>query len=91
MKTFPHVIAVALLGVVAVGIAAPAGVAPAKLAEIPKRMQAFVDDNTVSGAVTLVAHHGQIVSLEAVGWADLANKKPMRSDSLFWIASMPSP
>ena len=37
--------------------AAPAVLDPPKRAEIPKRMQAFVDDATISGAVTLVAHH----------------------------------
>lgn len=54
-------------------------------------MQAFVEDNTISGAVTLVARKGEIMSLEAVGLADIANKKPMRPDSLFWIASMTKP
>src|SRR5258708_14938948 len=67
------------------------GMDAAKLAEIPKRMQAFVDDGTLAGAVTLVARHGQIASLEAVGRADVAGEKPMRPDSLFWIASMTKP
>ena len=62
-----------------------------KLKAIPERMQKFVDDGTVSGAVTLVAHKGEIMSVEAVGLADIANKKPMRTDSLFWIASMTKP
>ena len=54
-------------------------------------MQKFVDDGTVSGAVTLVGRQGQIASLEAVGFADLKTKAPMRTDSLFWIASMTKP
>ena len=54
-------------------------------------MQGFVDDGTVAGVVTLVAHKGEVVSIEAVGLADIANKKPMRPDSLFWIASMTKP
>lgn len=62
-----------------------------KLADIPKRMKAFVDDGTVAGVVTLVAHKGEVASLEAVGWADLEAKKPIRPDSLFWIASMTKP
>src|SRR6266498_3207480 len=53
--------------------AAPtAGFDPARLKEIPARMQKFVDDSTVAGAVTLVARHGQVASVEAVGYADLA-------------------
>ena len=30
-------------------------------------------------------------SLEAIGYADVAAKKPMRTDRLFWIASMSKP
>src|SRR5262245_26241670 len=91
MKTLRHLIPLVLFGLVASGLGAPANVASPKLAEVPTRMQAFVDDGTVSGAVTLVAHHGKIIGLDAVGLADLANKKPMRPDSLFWIASMTKP
>jgi CubicO group peptidase (beta-lactamase class C family) len=54
-------------------------------------MQKFVDDSTVAGAVTLVSRHGQVASVEAVGYADLATKAPMRADNLFWIASMTKP
>jgi CubicO group peptidase (beta-lactamase class C family) len=53
-------------------------------------LQRFVDDQTVAGAVGLVARDG-MVSVEAVGFADLAAKKPMREDNLFWIASMTKP
>ena len=70
---------------------ARASVDPARLREIPARLQKFVDEQTIAGAVTLVARHGQVVSLEAVGYEDLATKKPMRRDSLFWIASMTKP
>jgi CubicO group peptidase (beta-lactamase class C family) len=72
-------------------VSAKSGLDEQKLAEIPKRIQAFVDDGTVAGVVTLVAYKGEIASLEAVGWADLETKKPMRPDSLFWIASMTKP
>jgi CubicO group peptidase (beta-lactamase class C family) len=67
------------------------GFAPAQLKDIPARMQRFVDDRTIAGAVTLVARPGQVVALDAVGFADLTNKTPMRADSLFWIASMTKP
>src|SRR5260221_13820278 len=62
-----------------------------KLQEVPQRMQRFVDDGTISGAVTLVARNGAVVSLGATGLADVAGKKPMRPDNLFWIASMTKP
>jgi CubicO group peptidase (beta-lactamase class C family) len=40
------------------------------------------------GAVALVARHGKIALLEAVGWRDVENKKPMQTDSIFQIMSM---
>ena len=58
------------------------------LARIPVRLQAFVDQGTAAGFVSLVARHGQIVSLEAVGFQDREAKIPMRTDSLFQIQSM---
>jgi CubicO group peptidase (beta-lactamase class C family) len=51
-------------------------------------LQPFVDDQTMAGAVVLVASRDRILSLEAVGWSDLAAKKPMAVDDFFWIASM---
>jgi CubicO group peptidase (beta-lactamase class C family) len=68
-----------------------AGFDPQKLAAIRQRMQKFVDDGTIAGAVTLVARRGQVASLDAVGQADIANHKPMKPDSMFWIASMTKP
>jgi len=62
-----------------------------KLGEVRKRMQAFVDDKTIAGAVTLVARNGQVAALDAVGQADIANAKPMKPDTIFWIASMTKP
>ena len=63
----------------------------ARVSEVAKRMQDFVNDGTISGAVTLVAQRGKAARLEAVGLADIANRKPMRADNLFWIASMTKP
>lgn len=67
------------------------GFDPAALDRIPERMQQFVADGTISGAVTLVARHGKIAAIDAVGRSDLAAKKPMKPDALFWIASMTKP
>jgi CubicO group peptidase (beta-lactamase class C family) len=68
-----------------------AGMDPARLALIPVRMQAAVDRGRISGAVTLVARRGVIASLDAVGYLDLENKRPMRTDSIFQIMSMTKP
>lgn len=62
-----------------------------RLERIPVRMKSFVEQGHIAGAVTLVARHGQAVSLEAVGYRDLESKKPMRTDTIFDIRSMTKP
>jgi CubicO group peptidase (beta-lactamase class C family) len=58
---------------------------PAK--SIAAALQPFVDSHSLAGAVTLVADKDRVLSLEAVGYADVAAGKPMKTDALFWIAS----
>jgi CubicO group peptidase (beta-lactamase class C family) len=67
------------------------GLNTAKLAEISQRMEQFVASNQISGAVTLVARHDEVIALEAVGESDLATHRKMRTDDLFWVASMTKP
>jgi len=59
--------------------------------QLAPRLQSYVDDNVMAGAVVLVADKENILLLETVGYADLAEKKPMREDTFFWIASMTKP
>ena len=58
---------------------------PSKI--LARAVQPFVDSNTLAGAVMLVESKDKVLSLEAVGWLDIAQRKPMRTDALFWIAS----
>jgi len=62
-----------------------------RLARIAPRMKYFVEKGTIAGAVTLVARHGGIAGLEAVGYQDLEARKTMRTDSIFQIMSMTKP
>jgi CubicO group peptidase (beta-lactamase class C family) len=62
-----------------------------RLAEIPRRMEQFVKDGQISGAVTLVATKDRVVHLAAVGMADLAANRPMEPDAIFRVASMTKP
>lgn len=50
-------------------------------------LQPFVDKHALAGAVALVADKDKVLSLDAVGFTDVAAKKPMPTDALFWIAS----
>jgi len=64
---------------------------PARLARIRERMQEHVERKEVAGAVTLVGRRGSIAHLEAVGFQDTERKIPMKTDSIFRIASMTKP
>ena len=64
---------------------------PAAEPRIADSLQPFVDNNILAGAVTLVASRDKVLSLEAVGYADVGAKTPMKTDDLFWIASMSKP
>ena len=68
-----------------------AGMDPELLARVPARVKAFVEKGTIPGAVTLVQRHGALASLEAVGYQDLESKQPMKTDTIFRIASMTKP
>lgn len=52
------------------------------------RLQSFVDDGKIPGAVTLVIRRGRILNFEAIGYQDIENKTPMRTDTIFDIRSM---
>jgi CubicO group peptidase (beta-lactamase class C family) len=62
-----------------------------KIAALRGYMQKQVDAGEIAGAVTLLARHGQIVSLDTVGLADIATNAPMRLDTIFRIRSETKP
>jgi CubicO group peptidase (beta-lactamase class C family) len=68
-----------------------AGMNPGRLADIHQRMQEFVDRGKAAGIVTVLARHGQLASLDAVGYRDLESKTPMSTDTLFRIMSLTKP
>jgi len=71
--------------------ASKAGLDAERLARIPKRMNEFVQNHYLAGIVTLVARHGVVAELDAVGWQDVERKKPMARDSIFQVMSMTKP
>ena len=54
-------------------------------------MQEKIDQKEIAGAVTVVIARDNILHAESTGYADLATKRPMTPDTLFWIASMTKP
>ena len=71
--------------------AASAGVSIERLDRLHRGMQGFVDRKEVGGIVTLVARDGQTVDVHASGFQDVESRAPMRTDSMFRIASMTKP
>ena len=67
------------------------GLASERLERIASAIQKSVDDGRIAGGVSLVARHGKIAYLQAVGMADRDAHKPMRTDSIFRICSMSKP
>ena len=62
-----------------------------KLKGVHEAMQAIVTAGDMSGAVTVVTTKDKIIHLDATGLADIAQKKPMQANTLFWMASMTKP
>ncbi|MGA9574530.1 MAG: alpha/beta fold hydrolase, partial [Lysobacterales bacterium] len=54
-------------------------------------LQSFVECGLLAGIVTLTSRGGEIVQAETIGWSDIETNTPMRSDTLFRIASMTKP
>ena len=62
-----------------------------KLPGIEEAMQNMIAKNEIAGAITMVVTKDKTVHVESTGLADVAAKRPMSADTLFWIASMTKP
>ncbi len=59
--------------------------------KMAKAMQEAIAAREIPGAVTLVATRDRVTHLAAIGQAGPEGNRPMRKDSIFWIASMTKP
>jgi len=67
------------------------GFSSERLKRLDDVMQRVVDEKQYAGIVTLVARHGKVVHLSAVGKQDLASGVPLEKDTIFRIFSMTKP
>jgi len=51
-------------------------------------LQPYIDNRAVVGAVAAIASADEILDIGAIGMADIAAKRPMAIDTMFWIASV---
>ena len=62
---------------------AEVGFSGERLNRISHVMQKHVDSGDIPGGVTLVMRKGKVVHHEAIGFMDIASKKPMSKDGIF--------
>ena len=53
--------------------------------------EGVVEEKVVAGAVTVVGSKEKVLSSGASGFADISTQRPMKTDSVAWIASMSKP
>src|ERR1051326_4458963 len=80
--------ALLLWGFLGSAISAPGGT-PAK--KVSESLQPYVAHHVLAGAVVLWADKHRVLGVEAVGYSDVTKAIPMKTDALFWIASMSKP
>ncbi len=82
-------------GALAQGLTVPdpvgAGFSPARLARIAPWYQADLANGSYTGVVVALAREGKLAYLQAIGTYDRAGKIPLKTDAIFWIASMSKP
>jgi CubicO group peptidase (beta-lactamase class C family) len=67
------------------------GLSSQRLERVRTQMKADVEKGRIPGAVLLIARNGKIARLDAVGFQERKTQTPMKSDSIFRIASMSKP
>lgn len=70
---------------------ASVGISSERLGRLHQGMQAFVDRHEAGGIVTLIAREGKVVDVHASGFQDVESRTPMKTDTIFRIASMSKP
>lgn len=91
MIIMTHIITTISIGSILLSSIALADSATSSAPSIAARLQHYVDENVIAGAVVLVADKDRIMDIEAFGYSDLATRRKMQPDDLFWIASMTKP
>lgn len=67
------------------------GFSSTRLARLDARMQQYVDENKIAGAITLIARRGQVIHFGMCGMADREEGREMQEDTIFRIYSMTKP
>ena len=67
------------------------GFSTAGIDALRAEFRGLVDQKKLAGVTTLLARHGKVVHMDTYGAANAASGEPLKSDSIFRIASMTKP
>lgn len=68
------------------------GLSSARLARIDDHLRdRYIEPGKISGALTLVARHGQVAHCSSLGHMDIEGQRPLQEDAIFRIYSMTKP
>ena len=70
---------------------AQAGLDAAGLERIEQWMESYIDSGKSAGMLTLLSRNGEVAQLSCRGYADIASKRPITSDTIFRLYSMTKP
>ncbi len=78
-----------LMFVAVLGFSSP--MAWSQTTKVSSAVAPFVEKGALAGAVMLVADQEKTLAIETAGYLDVAAKKPIPANGIFWIASMSKP
>src|SRR5437867_7761864 len=67
------------------------GMSSARLRNVSRLVQGYIDERKLPGAISLVARRGRVVHFETYGNMDDERQQPMRADAIFRFYSMTKP
>tara|TARA_B100000686_G_scaffold184509_1_gene191332 strand:+ start:221 stop:1456 length:1236 start_codon:yes stop_codon:yes gene_type:complete len=75
----------------AISFSAHAGLEKTHLDAVKTDLQERIDESKLSGAVVMIAQDGQVLMHEALGYQNVEDQIPMKTDTIFRIFSMTKP
>ena len=58
---------------------------------VAEGLEPYIKNGELPGVVTIIADKDGVLQFDAVGYADIESQRPMKADTMFWIASQTKP
>jgi len=58
---------------------------------VAETLEPYIKSGELPGMVTIIATKDAVLQVDAVGFADVESQRPMKADTVFWIASQTKP